>query len=481
MASNKLIVAVVTAGCALSVGSFPISSSSDPRFASALTLEREYGLAQLLTMSLFMLALWDFSPRRYCGSPRCIDLVLTRVMSGRCRRIAAKSRIRRPVTHHRAAGDAAQGAALGHPAPARGTPAARSPLDTVRARRLVRAHRLWTVKVRRGPWHVDQRCTHSQDVSSVLSECGDCTVTVQLRCRHCAVTMQSLYSHHPACTHVGTHAYIHAYTNICTQASGQGCRLLWCGVHGQGRVRESHRAPHLRAGVAPERPARPRVLHMHYLWAERSFFFSISRSMPTANAEDPLFRSEGRPKDAPPPRPFRCYPPTRSSPRAFAVGTRRKVAKNRSTLRPCTPDIAPKVCSERLQGSKWARCVLCMRGCMCVAYMLLVRCTHVVHMLHPCCASVAGMLRVCCRYVARVLLAFCIHVCCRYVAGHAYCMHVVYTLQACMLRACCIYVASMLGAAAPAETSTMPRVATRCARRIQRARRGYMPSLICHN
>ena len=309
-------------------------------------------------------------------------------------------------------------------------------------------------------------------------------VTVQSLCSYDAVTVQSLCSHCTATSQpVHMSAHMPIYMPIQTSVPRpQAKDAASCGAACMGKTACANRTEH--HTCAPVwHPSGP--LASAYCTCTISGpsvrFFSISRSMPTANPEDPLFRSEGRPKDAPPPRPFRCYPPTRSSPRAFAVGTRRKVAKNRSTLRPCTPDIAPKVCSERLQGSKWARCVLCMRGCMCVAYMLLVRCTHVVHMLHPCCASVAGMLRVCCRYVARVLLAFCIHVCCRYVAGHACCMHVVYTLQACMLRACCIYVASMLGAAAPAETSTMPRVATRCARRIQRARRGYMPSLICHN
>ena len=64
-------------------------------------------------------------------------------------------------------------------------------------------------------------------------------------------------------------------------------------------------------------------------WGQSApFFFSISRSMPTANADDPC-RSEGTSMRVSP-RPFRRHPPIRSSRSAFAVGMRRRVVKNRS-------------------------------------------------------------------------------------------------------------------------------------------------------
>ena len=59
--------------------------------------------------------------------------------------------------------------------------------------------------------------------------------------------------------------------------------------------------------------------------AESGVFFSASRSMPTANAEDPC-RSQGT-KRRVSPRPFRQHPPIRSSPRCSPSACAEKVVR----------------------------------------------------------------------------------------------------------------------------------------------------------
>ena len=95
-------------------------------------------------------------------------------------------------------------------------------------------------------------------------------------------------------------------------------------------------------------PAQPSAsaIGMHQIFCEKGSAFGrqhdrrqrcvflISRSMPTANTEDPC-RSEAVYRRVSP-RPFRCQPSKSIQPSASAVDMTRKVVKNRSGARPPT-------------------------------------------------------------------------------------------------------------------------------------------------
>ena len=76
------------------------------------------------------------------------------------------------------------------------------------------------------------------------------------------------------------------------------------------------------------------------------FFLQISRSMPTANAEDPC-RYQGASRRASP-RPFRCRSPTRSGRRRSPSACAEKLSKNRKVVQLLSQGSVHRKCVSRL-------------------------------------------------------------------------------------------------------------------------------------